>query len=654
MKKGLLSLLLAAACVFGAFAKQEADPVLMTIDKKQVKLSEFEYLYKKNNAQQTTVQPVDDYLKMFVVYKLKVAEAEKAGIDQTDQFKTELAGYSKDLAEPYLTDDQAREALTQTIYDRLKEEIDVSHIMISLGTDKASNNRQIALLDSLRTEILAGRADFADVADKYSIDPQVGNNHGHMGSMSSLQYPYTFEDAAYNTPVGEISPVTKTQFGYHIIKVNSRQNARGEVRAQHILLLTRGKSPEQVAQQKARIDSIYNLVVAGADFSELAKQYSEDPGSAAKGGQLEWFGPGRMVPEFEQAAYSLKPGEVSQPFATSYGYHIILCNETRPQQLESYEVMAPRIQRVIQRDNRREIPKQEKIRKLSARYNTTIDNKVVKSINDEIAKEGGLSTDLAEKYLSDQRTVVSVDKGKGKATVANLFDKITVGAETITPQNASDMISDAAQQLADETTINYERDNLVNENADYRNLLNEYRDGMLLFEISDREVWSKAKNEPEGLKEYFDNNRSKYTTWNEPKFKGFVVFATSDSIMNAAQTYLNTNNVARNQVVDNLRQKFGKEIKAERVLAAKGENAIIDNIAFGGERPKTNSKWTFYFPYDNSIISQPEEPDDERGTVTADYQNYLEGQWVDYLKSAHKVKVNQKVLTQFKNTIDKE
>lgn len=646
MKKGVLSFLLAIACIYGAAAKQDTDPVLMTVDKKPVKLSEFEYLYKKNNAQQTTVQPIDEYLNMFVIYKLKVAAAEAEGIGESEAFRNELAGYERDLAEPYLTDPEANENLIKLIYDRLKEEVDVSHIMVKLAYGTKASAAQKAMLDSLRTEILAGRADFAEVADKYSIDPRVNRDHGHMGYISACRYPYTFEDAAYDTPVGEISPVIETPFGYHIVKINARRPSPGQVKVQHILKLTRGLSDSEAAAKKAEIDSIYNVVIAGADFAEVAKSESEDPGSARKGGLIDWFGSGQMVPEFEETSFALNPGEISEPFATTYGYHIVRCLEKRG--LESYEVLAPRIAEAISHDERQYIPIREKTRQLREKYATTVDNVILDEIHAKIAS--GLDSTMVADLCGDTRKIIELRNGDASATVADIFAVLPTKFKGLSADDASAMIDSRIEELANETTLNYERANLVNENAEYRNLLNEYRDGMLLFEISDRNVWSRSKSDPEGLTAFFNDNRAKYATWDAPKFKGYIIFATSDSIKNAAMDYLAKNTVDRQDLVDTMRKLYGKNVKVERVLAAKGENAIIDGIAFGSERPRPTTKWVAYFPYDYSVIDQPEEPADVRGTVTADYQNALEEQWVASLKETYKVKIDKKVLKQFKKT----
>lgn len=651
MKKVFLSLTIAAmGAISLSAASKDADPVLMTVNKKPVKLSEFAYLYQKNNAQQLATQPIDEYLDLFVVYKLKVADAEAAGIAENDAFINEYAGYKRDLSEPYLVDQSARDSLVRSIYDRMKTEVDVSHIMVQRPYGAKATAAKKAMLDSLRSEIVAGRADFAAVADAYSIDPAVKQNHGHMGYIVAGAFPYTFEDAAYSTSVGEISPVIETPFGYHIVKVNGTRNALGQVKVQHILKLTRGLSEEDQAAKKTQIDSIYSVLKNGGDFNEIAKTESEDPGSARNGGELDWFSTGRMVPEFEATSFALANGQISEPFATAYGYHIIKRLDWK--QIDPYEEMAPRINAMIDRDDRQYIPVRAKTRQLRAKYNTTIDQAIVDDVRNTISQYGRLDSTLVAKLVNDERIIITLDGDNDEITVGDIFAALPTHFSALPADDANGSFLQRLQEVADEASVDAERENLARDNMEYRNLLNEYRDGMLLFEISDRNVWTRSKEDSEGINAYFNANKSKYANWTAPKFKGYVVFATNDSIRDAAQSYLTANSIANGNLVEALRKEFGKEVKVERVLAAEGDNAIIDGLAFGKPAPTPTGKWVSYFAHDGKVIAQPEEVADERGTVTTDYQNVLEQEWIKSLKKKYKVKVNKKVLNQYKASIE--
>lgn len=640
-RKVLLSSALAVATLLVcASAKKTTSPVLLNVGGKDVTLNEFEYLYHKNNTQQQTPQSIDEYLQMFIDYKLKVAEAEAAGIDTTASFISEFNGYSRDLARPYLTDTAVEDALCRKEYERLKENVDVSHIMIPLGDTPAESQMYAERLDSIRTAILNG-SDFETLARQFSIDRSAANNGGHMGWIMALRYPYTFEDAAWDTPVGEISPVIKTPYGHHIVKVNARRPDRGQVHARHIIKTTRNLSPEEAAAKKAAIDSISAELKAGRDFQAVAAKESED-GSARRGGDLGFFGAGQMVPEFEEVVFSLKDGEISEPFETRFGFHIVERVESKP--VGDYETMLPDIKQAMQQDERSLIPVRERTRQLIAKYNGKTDTKVADRIRKAITDNGGVDSTLMATLRADNTPIITINKTDIPVSkiFANYFSTPDSSVDDCIAEfdhNLEARLGEAAQEA--------ERANLAVTNDEYRNLLNEYRDGILLFEISDRNVWSKAKEDKEGLKAFFERNRSKYH-WDAPKFKSYIIFATSDSIANAAREYLDNNSVDNDKLVDTLRKLYGKDIKVERVIAAKGDNAITDYLGFGADKPEATGRWTSYFAYKGRVIDQPEEPADERGAVTADYQVELEQQWLKHLRDTYPVKVNDKVLKKAK------
>lgn len=641
MKKGLLSLALAVASIAMVQAKGSKDPELMTINGKGVPLSEFEYLYHKNNSQQLTPQSIDEYLEMFVTYKQKVADAENEGIDNTEAFKNEFDGYRKELAEPYLRNKAMEDSIIRSVYSHLLEDVDVSHVMVASkgpGIDPAAQKH---MLDSLRTAIING-ADFAAVAKKNSIDRAAQNNGGHMGWIPVGRLPYTFEDAAYQTPVGQISPVIETPFGFHIVRVEGRRPARGKVLVEHILKLTQGLDDEAAAKKKAEIDSIYNVVKGGADFEEVAKKESEDPGSQRNGGKMNWFGAGQMVPEFEEASFTLKNGEISEPFKTAYGYHIVKRLDWKP--VDSFETMEPMIKNLVQRDERAQMPRKRKIAELRGKFKVRENAEAINGVKEEILKNGALDSALIEKYLTSNVTLATV--GKTPILLSEVVSEIGSPLAGSAEQQAA-QFEERVSRAIDNVVTENERQDLAKNNADYRNLLNEYRDGMLLFEVSDRKVWTKAKQDKEGLEKYFETHRDKYK-WDKPRFKSYVVFATSDSLMQLAQNYLNSNNIPNDSLANSLRKEFGKDVKIEKVIAAQGENNITDYLGFGAEKPEPKGKWAFYFPYRGKVLEAPEEAADVRGAVTGDYHSELEAAWVAQLKQKYPAKINKKVFKKAK------
>lgn len=636
-KKPFIISALACAAILSASASKNADPVLMTINGKDVRQSEFEYLYHKNNLQQLAPQSIDEYIEMFIVYKLKVADAEAAGLHQTDAFTKEFNGYCAELSRPYLRDSIVEKRLIEEAYARMATSRKVSHIMLPLGSTYDEKEANRMKIDSIRTAIVNGSADFGEMAVRYSSDRSARVNNGSMGYINVNSYPYPFEKTAWETPVGEISPVIEdAPFGFHIIRVEDERPNPGKVEARHILKLTNGLSEEEGTAKKAQIDSIYNLLASGGDFDAIARAESEDPGSAANGGRLGWFGPGEMVKEFEDAAFGLKDGGISAPFKTAYGYHIVQTLAHRG--IGSLAEESERIKAAISRDMRSVMPETERMAQLKAELGVKIDSTGLMQARSRMT--GDSPAEQLRSLQADNSLIATV--GKRVISIGDVINYI--------PSNVLEGANDAFTVLnsglenkINETVVEETRKNLAENNSEYRNLTNEYRDGILLFEISNRNVWERSASDTEGLQKFFSANRAKYT-WDKPHYKGYVIFATNDSIAGEAQKYLAANQVENDSLVSVMRANYGRNIKIEKVVTGKGENAIVDNVAFNGERPEAPGRWTAWFGYAGRVIDAPEEANDVRGTVASDYQQLLESEWIKALRKKYKVKLNKKAL----------
>ena len=649
MKKQLLAAGIIAASLFSLSAKSN-DPVLMNVAGKDVRLSEFEYLYNKNKVQQAQSEQSDDtqkvkvptleeYVDMFVNYKLKVADAEAAGVDTTAAFLNDFIKYRNELAAPYLVDNNVLDSLVAQSYSHMANEVEVSHIMMPNGDE--------AKLDSIRTAIVSGNITFEDAAHENSIDRGTSSRGGYMGWVLSGWYPWNFEEAAYATAVGEISPVINSGLGVHIIRVEKRVPARGEVEAAHILRVTRGMPEEIAAQEAVRIDSIYKVVTTpGVDFGEVAGRLSQDPGSAAKGGYLGWFGSHRMVQEFDSVAFAMPNGSYSEPFQTSYGWHIIYKHNSR--NIGSLEENREKIINTFARDERGNAPRKAYEKQAIKKYNAKLDVKNIDKIAVLAEELGGtLDSAMLAEFAKSKLPVFSI-QGK-KTTLGELVPTLPTAALK-GGENIKNHIIESSYKLMCEKVMDIAREDLADENADYRNLVNEYRDGILLFEIQNAKVWGAAASDGEALDAYFSANKDKYK-WDAPKFKSFIVFASNDSTLNEALNYAATlpSTLAPVEFTQEMRTKFGKDVKIERVIASKGENAITDYLAFGGEKPASeNARWSCYAAFKGKILNAPEEAVDVRGQVISDFQAELEQQWLDELHKKFEVKVNDKVLEQVK------
>ncbi len=638
MKKHLMCGL-GLLCAFSGFGAPK-DPVLMNVAGKNVTLGEFQYLYNKNNSQQLEPLTIERYLDMFVDYKLKVAEAEAAGLDTTATFRAEYMQYRDELARPYLRDASVADSLVAEAYSHYSDNVRVSHIM--LPAVPGSEQR----IDSLRSAILSGTAVFEDVARRYSMDQSSAMRGGLMGNVNPGRFPWAFEKAAYDTPVGGISEPVNSGFGWHIIRVDERKPSEGEVHASHILRLTQGKSTEQIEREQALIDSLYAVAAAGADFASLAKQYSEDPGSGRRGGDLGWFGRGMMVQPFDSISFALPDGGLSKPFRTSFGFHVIYKQESRRGQ--SLDELRPDIEKAMARDDRSGAPGRAYAARKVAEHKGRVDEATLAKIQAAlVAADGALDSLLLSPAMAGL-TAFEID---GCKTAVSAVAPRVAGVLT-SPETAShtmEAVRTAVESALSDAALDIAREQLMEENSDYRNLMNEYRDGILLFEIANSKVWNRAAKDKDGMDAFFAANREKYT-WEQPHFKSYVIFAASEEKLAEALEYAATLDAADADAFTAAMSKmFGRTVKVERVLAAKGENPVIDFLAFGGERPEPKSKqWTQYAAFAGRVIDAPENAADVRGAVVADYQAALEAEWVKELRAKYPVKINKKQLKKLK------
>lgn len=646
MKKHFLPAALAAAVILTASAarKNADDPVVMSINGKEILKSEFQYLYNKNNKQQVDSASLDKYVDMFVIYKLKVAEAEAEGLDKRESFIKEYDGYCKDISKPYMTDTLVTQRLVDESYDRMKTMRRVRHIMMPKGRTEAQHEANRQRLDSIRTAILNG-ADFEEMAARYSSDRGSAGNGGYVGWVSANRFPYPFEVATYATPLGGVSEVVEDgPYGFHLIRVDEEKPNPGRVQARHILKLTQNLEPEEAEVKKAQIDSIAALIADGKDFGILAVENSEDPGSAKNGGDLGVFSAGAMVPEFENVAFGLNDGQTSAPFRTAYGWHIVQTIRHLP--MMTKEEARPSILRAMMRDERSQMPEQSYLSALQQKWGFSINDEGMKAVKEILTSAA--SSDEGFKLLKDSEIAVvntpgaPITAGKVAADIPE-----SVRENNLDPWGEFRSNADEALRTA---TIVMARERLADENPDYRNLINEYRDGILLFDISNAKVWDRASKDADALDAYFKDNKAKYT-WDTPRYKGCVILATNDSILSEAKGWLAANTVDRDSLQSVMTRQFANNIKVERVLTAKGANAIVDEIAFEGPKANPVGRWTAWAPYDYRILTSPEEASDVKVAVSADLQQQLEDEWVAGLRKKYKVKINRKAIEALKKEL---
>lgn len=621
-----------------------ADPVIMTVNGEDVPRSEFEYLYHKNSQQQLEPQSLDEYLEMFKIYKLKVADAKAAGIDTTAAFKKEMDQYKRELMEPYLADSTFLYSLVDVDVKRSGEEVETTHILLAKTRDMSQNFKIKARLDSIRTAILNG-ADFTEMADKYSQDRSVNTNHGYLGYMGTGRLPFEFESALFETPEGMISEIVESPAGYHIVKPGKHRPSRGKVQASHIMLLVpQGALPSVESSIKADIDSIYDVVKANPErFEELARQYSDDKSSARNGGKLPEFGSGEMVPEFEEVAFSLSEGEISEPVKSFYGWHIIRKDGYR--QGKSYEEIKNDVLRkaASPQDSRYKLVRENMVKKLAAKHNGRVNEENLAKL-----KKDALVNGFDSLYLANWTTMPNSDlqiakAGNREVKVSDMMDRFTKINES-RPDVAGFMVTELANTLFTNILLEEEQDWLMANNEDYRNLMMEYTDGSLLYEISVDKVWDKSSKDTEGLERYFNKNKKKYK-WDSPHAKGVLIQAADEGAMERVKEKVA--NKTDQEVIEIVRNEFPKTATAEEIVVAKGMNPMVDNLVWDGSPivPKQKN-YTVYFMVNERLIDAPEDYTDVKGAVTSDYQAQLEQDWIKEMKKKYPIK-------EYKNEIKK-
>lgn len=640
MKKTVVAGLGACAVALAFAAK---DPVIMNVNGVDVPKSEFEYLYNKNSQQQINPQTLEEYVEMFKLYKMKVADARAEGIDTTASFLKETEQYRHDLAAPYLTDSIYINQLVQEAYDRSKEEVEAYHIMLFKTRDAAANVSLRQRIDSLESVLKAG-GDFADLAARFSQDRGSKDKGGRMGWIVAGNYPAAFEIEAYRLPEGAISEVVESPVGYHILKGGKHRPARGKIQVAHILKLTQGKDEAAQAKAKQEIDSLYQVVMANPDaFTTIAGSNSEDRGSARQGGMLPWFGAGEMVAEFDSVAFSLANGEISKPVKTAYGYHIIRRFDSQP--VPELEKMKPQaIAKITNpQDPRYKLIRDRQTQNFAKKHKGSLNEKTVSMIRSDISRQG-LDSALFANWTTIPNGDLPLASVGGKTKKASDFMSGISSMRVPASANALQIFDDNLAAYYNGILVDAEELSLEKTEPDYRNLLKEYVDGSLLYEVSVRKVWDKAAKDTEGLRNFFERNRANYK-WAEPHAKGFLVQATNDSV--AGLIRARAAELGTDSLVQTLRKEFKGNIGIDKVLVSKGTNAMVDNIVFGApEVQPSNAKYQVYFMIDPRVINEPEEVNDVKGLVTSDYQNEFQTEWENELRKKYPVTVNEKVLKQ--------
>jgi peptidyl-prolyl cis-trans isomerase SurA len=620
-----------------ALKAQDRNITVFSINDKPVTVDEFVYLYKKNHQVQKaefTKEKIEEYLDLFIKFKLKVAEAERRGLDTTAAFKKEFNTYRDELRKPYLPDSRLVDSLVQLTYERMKEEVNASHILVYVKPDATDEEERNALqkITDIRSKAMKGE-DFGTLAASFSDDPSAKTNKGNLGYFTALQMVYPFEVAAYTTNVGEISQPVRTRFGFHILKVENRRPASGEVEVSHILIRT-GENKNNEAS-KNTIFEIYDQLQKGVSWTELCSQYSEDPSSKEAGGKLKPFGVGVMasVPEFEKIAFQLqKPGEISDPFETQFGWHIIKLERKIP--LPPFDEMASTLKNKVSRDERVQVSKQILYGKLKASYryteNQTVKEKVLATADSSLMQAKWRTP----QYPNAAGEALFTLNGR-PVTVSSFFEYVKLNQKR-NSTNPRQYMAELINNFSEAKLAEMVEEKVIATTPEYKWLLKEYYEGILLFDIMEKEVWNKASADSVGQHHYYDKNAKSYRA-GERVSATMYSSNSKDHILKLKPLLEKGDSVEASELASSLKIKTetGKYEKADRITLSK--------IPWSRGIHLTENNNLFYLINVRDIIPPgPKSFIEARAEVISDYQTFLEKEWIQELRSKHRVKVNKK------------
>ncbi len=658
----LAFLLLAAGQVFAA-AKVENDPVFIRIGKHEITLSEFVQAYQKNNNSMLAPQITpEEYLELFINFKLKVTEALALGLDTVTEFITELAGYREQLAKPYFSDQSVIEELTAEAYERSKYDIRASHILIRLNP-KASPADTLAAFqraNTIRQRILSGEP-FAKVAAEQSDDPSardrevdagrppIKGNGGDLGYFTVFNMVYPFETVAFSLDVGEISKPVRSDFGYHIITVTDRLPAMGRARVAHIMaMFTPEMNSARELELKQSMELAHQKYQQGVNFADLVQQYSEDLSSRGNNGEMRPFTSREMVPEFIKAISTMSPGEVSPPVRTNFGWHLIKLLEKTPPQ--PWEAAYQALKSNVMQDSRAFLGEQVVVERLKNEYNFSVNIDALKEFNlivDSTIFAGSWKADPAKKLETPLFSFAGLNFLQ--QDFANFLE---MNQANRPPGSIETFVATMFDEMSKRKLLQHENGLLEKKFPAFKAIMREYHDGMLLFEITNQKVWNRAVQDTIGLEKFFAANQGNYTWPNRVRARVFEFESLSD-----AAEFKPKNYKPRSAEEGNAKNKEATTSKAEKFSSLtegtfqRGQNSAVDQVNWkkGVAKPLRVGDKFFVVQILELLPKGNQKLGEVRGYVINDYQNYLDNQWIIELRQKYNVEVDKGLLKGLSN-----
>jgi peptidyl-prolyl cis-trans isomerase SurA len=626
---------------------------ILKIDNQVVNKSEFEQIYWKNKKEKiASKKDLDEYIELFINFKLKVISAEELGLDTTKKFIDELSGYRNQLEKPYLTDTSITESLINEAYFRTINEINASHIMVKLGPNPNPSDTLKAYnkISSFLKSINSGELSFEKIAEESSEDPYAKTNAGNLGYFNAFKMIYSFENAAYKTPIGDVSKPIRTRYGYHLVRPNSTRKAMGKVKTSHIMITTNQKLPNNNKITSEKINTIYNDLNNGTlSFEELANKFSEDRKSAKNGGEIGWISSGGNVyPEFEKTVFSLtKNGDFSKPFKTPNGWHIVKRLDYEP--IGDLKSLSYELKNKIEKDMRGQKTKSSFIKKLKVDYADLIEELITLNELKKILKNENFdfkNMPLNKEIKGINNVILSIEN---RSYLIYDFLEYLLNLKKLDKNLIiNNTLTKLYEKFVNQKLIAFEKTQLEKKYPEFKALMKEYRDGILLFEISDQMIWTKATKDTSGLKEFYISNTN---TWKWPnRIKATIYTSESKKTISKAVSLKKKKGINNDSLI--------KIINKENILSLSYESKIIEdfskyNTSFEELKKGfnkliyNNDKWTTIYVEEKLPMANKKLKECE-GLVVSAYQNYLEKAWIENLKNNHSMTVNYNTLYSIK------
>ena len=642
-----LTWLFSIVFIYANFYSQEID--ILTINGNKVYKSEFEQIYWKNKKEKlATKEDLEEYIDLFINFKLKVLAAEKLGLDTMNKFINELNGYKIQLEKPYLIDTAINEALIKEAYFRTINEIEASHIMIKVSPTSSPLDTLKAwrTIESNSKALANTKSSFGELAEELSHCPSGKMDKGNLGYFNAFKMVYPFENAAYNTAIGKVSPIVRTRFGYHLVKPHNLRKAKGRVKAAHIMIVCDSKKQSDCNNAKEKIDAIYSSIMNGGSFEEIAKESSNDRKSAQKGGELGWISSGGNVyPSFENAVFNLiANNEISKPFQTPNGWHIV--KRLDFEDVKSYEDLRYELKNKIQKDARAQKTRSSFINSLKITYSLkeTFDPKTVQNI---LANKYFDSIEIRKNTRPKSIDKVIVDFTENQFTYKDFIVFLSNTSKQLGKYKTDvKLISEKYNQFLNLNLIEYEKTQLPLKYPDFKALLKEYRDGILLFDISDQMIWSKAIKDTSGLKLFYEKNQD---TWKYPNRAKTEIYTTQDK-KTAKKIYKLLSKKIRYDSIQKIvnQDDMNVELNKKTLDEFNDFNMSYNELSEGITKPiKVNEKFIILNVYEkldsrNKLLNEAE------GIIVSAYQNHLEKEWIKKLRSENEITVKYDALYSIK------